>query len=211
MIGAIITIIFFLLKWVLIIEYFFLGLVVPFSIYIDNFEQILHNGTLFIIFFMLCVMVFFAFYISKKRKEKISTYFIIIAVISILIAYLLMRVIYKQLDPELYSLIALNGSHIENDLSTTFQYVSSATVIPNIVSTIVYKVLIIKEDKRNLIKEQEQQLKEQKRKQEIEDTNKEIEYLKKLNDLEKLLKEETINQERFDYLKSKLDKQYNKL
>lgn len=211
MIGAIITIVFFLLKWALIIEYFFLGLVVPFSIYIDNFEQILHNGTLFIIFFMLCVMVFFAFYISKKRKEKISTYFAIIAVISILIAYLLMRVIYKQLDPELYSLIALNGSDIENDLSTTFQYVSSATVIPNIVSTIVYKVLIIKEDKRNLLKEQEQQLKEQKRKQEIEDTNKEIEYLKKLNDLEKLLKEETINQERFDYLKSKLDKQHNKL
>ena len=57
--------------------------------------------------------------------------------------------------------------------------------------------------------EQSYRNEEKRKEQEIEQANNEIEYYKKLGDLENLLKQNTITQEKFNELKSKLKIQHN--
>ena len=210
---AIITIFLFLIKWAFILGFFIQGLGgIPYAIFVEhNLHEILNDGTITIFIIMIIIMVVVSFLYSKFSIDTFSSSFIKLSILSIIFSYVLMLIVYKNTSIDLYNTITFKINDFSESFFRVYVYCATTSVIPVIISEIIYRILVSKEEKKQFEKEQARQLEEQKRKQEIEDTNKEIEYLKKLNDLEKLLKEETINQERFNYLKSKLDKQYNKL
>lgn len=223
MIGALVALFFFLMKWGIIIVYYligFVGLPIMFKGFIDDYSveyAIKHffiDGYIFAFIGILVVMIILAKYFSKtKPNDNIISIFKKATFISMPITYAILLItsfIFNNSEMKEISLLQY-GDEIWVSIETLFMYIAVFSVIPVLISSIIFKAFASKEDKIYFEKEQARQLEEQKKKQEIEDTNKEIEYLKKLNDLEKLMKEETINQERFDYLKSKLDKQYNKL
>lgn len=80
---------------------------------------------------------------------------------------------------------------------------------PVLISSFVFKYFSEKEFAKESHARHEIEYEEKKKKQEIEQANNEIEYYKKLGDLENLLKQNTITQEKFNELKSKLKVQHN--
>lgn len=220
MIGTVIAVIFFLFKWAIIIEYYFcgfIGLPVLFKDLADNnsigyaIKHLFTDGYFLVFLAVLTTMIFLAKYFSKiKSNDNIISIFKKATFISMPVSYIFI-LIGGFINTEFKKIALLQYTEdIWESVFYLFLSISVFSVIPVLISSIVFKILVSKEDKKYFEKEQARQLEEKKKKQEIENTNKEIEYLKKLNDLEKLLKEETINQERFDYLKNKLDKQYNR-
>lgn len=220
MIGAVIAFIIFVFKWAFIVFYYFCGFVglpILFKDYVDNdsvgyaMKHFCSDGYLFVFIAVLIVMILLAKYFSQiKPNENIVSIFKKATFISMPISYIFI-LIGSFINAEFKEIALLRyGKDIWDSIFYLFLSIAIYSVIPVLISSIVFKILASKEDKKYFEKEQARLLEEKKKQQEIENTNKEIEYLKKLNDLEKLLKEETINQERFDYLKSKLDKQYNR-
>lgn len=86
---------------------------------------------------------------------------------------------------------------------------SSCSCYPVLISSFVFKYFSEKEFVKESRARREIESEERKKKQQAERANQQIEYYKKLGDLEQLLKQETITKEKFNELKNSLDNQYN--
>ena len=80
---------------------------------------------------------------------------------------------------------------------------------PVLICSFVFKYFSEKEFVKESRARREIESEEKKKKQQAERANQQIEYYKKLGDLEQLLKQETITKEKFNELKNSLDNQYN--
>lgn len=165
------------------------------------------------VFIIILVVLMIIAYLSSKDPYLID-------IKSIIKKYLLMSfpIFYGSIlllsfllkDYKTFNIMLLKADEgLFSNILDIFLFHSACSCYPVIISSITYKILADKQLKKEWAKEYALEYEEKKRQQEKEKANQEIEYYKKINELEKLLNEKTITQEKFNELKCSLDNQYN--
>lgn len=161
---------------------------------------------------ILLVLIAIAYFLSKNDyyydyKSTVQKFLII----SIPIYYgfaLLFSYLFK--DNETFNVLLFKKEQgIFINVLLIAMYHSMCSCYPVLISSFVFKYFSEKEFVKESRARREIESEEKKKKQQAERANQQIEYYKKLGDLEQLLKQETITKEKFNELKNSLDNQYN--
>ena len=167
---------------------------------------------IYIAIIILIILIVIAYFLSKNQdydnyvntvKKFLLISFPFYYAVTLLISYLL-----KDTNTFNIMLFKSDDSVVGAVLEICLFH-SVCCCYPVLISSFVYKILAEKRMMKEFAIEQSYRNEEKRKEQEIEQANNEIEYYKKLGDLENLLKQKTITQEKFNELKSKLKIQHN--
>lgn len=204
---------------VLVIVYLALGLYpIPYEIYKaitdPNYGEtkVLIEGLLFVLVIALILSLIAYLYSKINYYSSFMNSVKIFAIIAIPVFYIVLlslSYITKSRD-KIDLLLFKNGADLSDNIIEIIAMYDAFTTYPVLISSFVFKVFAEKRELKDFESEQKYIREEKKKQEKIDNTNKEIEYYKKVSELDQLLKQETITQEKYNELKNSLDSQYNK-